>query len=61
MHRACVRKAARIPSLANALADIEAILNLRPITQLSYDPNDLAYLSPGHFLVGTALATIYVI
>ncbi|XP_039288574.1 uncharacterized protein LOC120352394 [Nilaparvata lugens] len=33
-------------------AQIGAILNSRPITPLSEDPHDLAYLSPGHFLIG---------
>lgn len=41
--------------LQTVLSEIEAILNSRPITPLSEDPNDLSYLSPGHFLVGTAL------
>lgn len=41
--------------MQTVLSEIEAILNLRPITALSADPNDLAYLSPGHFLVDTAL------
>jgi len=35
--------------------EIEVILNLRPLLPLSADPNNLAYLSPGHFLVGTTL------
>lgn len=41
--------------MQTVLCEIEAILNLRPLTQLSSDPSDLAYLSPGHFLIGTTL------
>lgn len=41
--------------MQTVLSEIEAILNSRPITPLSEDPNDLAYLTLGHFLVGTAL------
>jgi hypothetical protein len=34
---------------------IEACLNSRPITPLSSNPDDLSPLTPGHFLIGTAL------
>lgn len=37
------------------LIQIEAVLNSRPISPLSPDPEDLQPLSPGHFLVGRSL------
>ncbi|CAB0040671.1 unnamed protein product [Trichogramma brassicae] len=36
-------------------AQIEACLNSRPISPLSADSQDVAALTPGHFLIGTAL------
>jgi len=34
---------------------IESILNSRPLTSLSNEPNDLSYFSSEHFLIGDAL------
>ncbi|XP_024875128.1 uncharacterized protein LOC112456671 [Temnothorax curvispinosus] len=39
------------------LAQIEAVMNSRPLTPISNDPNDLSYLTPGHFLVGDSLTS----
>ncbi|XP_062549772.1 uncharacterized protein LOC134214408 isoform X2 [Armigeres subalbatus] len=40
------------------LSQIESCLNSRPIAPLSDDPSDYDPLTPGHFLVGTALKTV---
>lgn len=37
------------------LTQVEACLNSRPLTPLTENPDDLNFLTPGHFLVGTAL------
>lgn len=41
--------------LKTLLCKIEAVMNSRPLSALTDDPNDLNALTPGHFLVGEAL------
>lgn len=43
---------------ATLLAQVEAVVNSRPLTQLNDDPNDLNALTPAHFLIGEPLKTL---
>ncbi|KMQ93547.1 hypothetical protein RF55_6344 [Lasius niger] len=38
--------------------EVEGILNSRPITTISSDPNDLMVLSPAHYLIGKPITSL---
>ena len=55
LHRAASSAVFTFEELTTILQAIEACLNSRPLCPLSDDPEDLAPLTPGHFLIGTSL------
>ncbi|XP_055522534.1 uncharacterized protein LOC129716721 [Wyeomyia smithii] len=47
-----------VDQLQTVVAQIESVLNSRPLSPLSDSPNDCAALTPGHFLVGEPLIAL---
>ncbi|XP_025266779.1 uncharacterized protein LOC112638780 [Camponotus floridanus] len=44
--------------MATLLTQVEACLNSRPLQPLTDDPDDLAALTPGHFIIGAPLVAV---
>ena len=44
-----------IEHFSTVITQNESMLNSRPLTALSTDPNDLSALTPGHFLIGSPI------
>ncbi|XP_059055449.1 uncharacterized protein LOC131849394 [Achroia grisella] len=44
--------------LYTVITEIEAVLNSRPLLPMSSDISDCKYLTPGHFLIGTAMTSL---
>jgi len=51
-------RAPNFEKIWKASVQIESTLNSRSLTNLSNDPNDLSYLSPGYFLIEDAFTAI---
>lgn len=58
LHRVVGNQILTLEEFSTLTTRIEAMLNSRPLTPLTSDPNDLTPLTPGHFLTGGPLTAL---
>ena len=58
LRRAIGQQVLTYEELYTVLTMVEASLNSRPMSPMSSDANDLAVLTPGHFLIGSSLQSL---
>ena len=58
LHRVLGNAVLNYAEMNTMLTQVEACLNSRPLTPMSSDPNDLTFLTPGHFLIGRPLTAL---
>ena len=44
--------------LVTSMAEVESLVNSRPLTEVSSDVNDLGALTPNHFIVGRSIPNL---
>ncbi|XP_055528038.1 uncharacterized protein LOC129720575 [Wyeomyia smithii] len=58
LHRQLGSSRVSFENLSTILAQIKALMNSRPLLPMSDDPNDLAALTPAHFLIGSSMLAL---
>jgi len=58
LHRVVGNVKLTVEEFYTLLCQVEAVLNSRPLCQLSNEPDNLQVLTPGHFLISTSLLAL---